>query len=74
MIDKRSLTRQYKETPPPMGVYVIRNLATGRVRVRASMNLEGAINRDRFELGLKSHLLEPWREELECGDEARPAQ
>lgn len=52
---KRALTRRYKETPPPMGVYVIRNLATGHTHLNASLNLDGAMNRDRFELGLKRH-------------------
>lgn len=60
----RELTRRYKESHPPMGVYVIRNVATGRVFVRASLNLDGAMNRDRFELGLKQHrhrvLMDEW--------------
>lgn len=65
LVDKRLLKRQYREAGPAMGVYAIRNLATGRVRVRASMNLEGSMQRDRFELGLKSHrdkeLLGEWQ-------------
>lgn len=61
---KRELTRQYKESPPAMGVYAIRNLATGKVCLGASLNLEGAMNRDRFELNQKGHrnkaLLRDW--------------
>lgn len=64
-LDRRQLKRQYREAGPAMGVYAIRNLATGRVRVRASMNLEGSMQRDLFELRLKSHrdkeLLEEWQ-------------
>lgn len=64
-VDKRLLKRQYREAGPAMGVYAIRNLATGRVRVRASMNVEGSMRRDRFELGLKAHrdkeLLAEWQ-------------
>lgn len=61
---QRELTRRYKESLPPMGVYVIRNLATGRVFVRGSLNLDGAMNRDRFELGMRQHrhrgLMDEW--------------
>ena len=61
---RRELTRQYKQAGPAMGVYAIRNLLTDHVYVRASLNLEGAMNRDRFELALKGHrdkrLLEDW--------------
>jgi hypothetical protein len=61
---QRELTRQYKETPRPMGVYVIRDLANGRLLVGASLDVEGALNRHRFELDRKAHrnkrLLEDW--------------
>jgi hypothetical protein len=50
---KRELTRLYKEAPPPMGVYLVRNLVDQRVLVGASANPEGALNRMRFELGQK---------------------
>ena len=61
---QRELTRQYKETPRPMGVYVICNVANGRLLVGASLDVEGALNRHRFELDRKAHrnrrLLEDW--------------
>lgn len=52
---RSELKKQYCETPPPMGVYAIRSLPSGRVRVEASMNVHAAINRARFELDHKSH-------------------
>jgi hypothetical protein len=52
---RRELSRRYKEAPPPMGVYAIRNLVNQRVYVDASSNPEGALNRHRFELNLKGH-------------------
>jgi len=62
---KRALSRQYKDAPPAMGVYAIRHLASGRVYLGASLNLDGAMNRDRFELNQKCHrhkaLLRDWR-------------
>jgi len=52
---RRALVRQARDAFPPMGVYAIRELATGRVRVGASRNAPGTINRIRFELNLGSH-------------------
>lgn len=68
---RREMTRQYKESPPAMGVYAIRNLATGQLCLGTSLNLDGAMNRDRFELNQKVHrnkaLLKDW---LALGPEA----
>lgn len=52
---RRALVRQYKETPRPAGVYVIRNGWSGRVYVGGSLDVEGAMNRARFELNMRSH-------------------
>ena len=52
---QRLLSRQYKERKPPMGVYVIRNLVEQHVFVGASLDLDGAMNRHRFELKLGGH-------------------
>jgi hypothetical protein len=64
MTHRRELSKQYKETGPRMGVYVIRNKANQVVLVGASLNVDGAMNRDRFELRNKTHrnkrLLEDW--------------
>ncbi len=38
-----------------MGVYAIRHCASGYLVVQASSNLDGAINRHRFELRLGGH-------------------
>jgi hypothetical protein len=66
----RELTRQYKQSGPTVGVYAIRNVVNRRLFVGASLNVEGALNRTRFELGLKSHankaLLADW---LQFGSE-----
>ncbi|MDH6169102.1 hypothetical protein M2282_004266 [Variovorax boronicumulans] len=61
---RRDLVRKYKETVRPAGVFVIRNTLDGRVYVAGSLDVEGAMNRARFELGLRSHrnkaLLHDW--------------
>ncbi|SCX66429.1 GIY-YIG nuclease family protein [Variovorax sp. EL159] len=52
---RRALVKAYKESVRPAGVYVIRNTLTGRVYVAGSLDVEGAMNRARFELDLRSH-------------------
>ncbi|HAT31908.1 MAG TPA: ArsR family transcriptional regulator [Janthinobacterium sp.] len=60
-----ALKSHYKLNPPAMGVYIIRNLATGKSLLALSNNLDGAINRQRFELKLGTHrnaaLLADWK-------------
>lgn len=54
--ERRSELKQaYKEKPPPMGVFAVRNRANGKVMVGASLNLQGALNRVRFELTMGMH-------------------
>jgi hypothetical protein len=52
---KRTLTRQYKESVRPAGVFAVRNQTNGRVYLSSSLNVEGAMNRVRFELDRRTH-------------------
>lgn len=52
---RRAASRLARDTPRTMGVYAIQCRATGYLVIRASLNLDGAINRDRFELRLGCH-------------------
>jgi hypothetical protein len=52
---QRQLVRDYKDNPPPMGVYAVRCEAAGIVFVHGSLNVQGAINRDRFQLKMGGH-------------------
>lgn len=60
---RRAMTRQYKQTRPPAGVFTLTNQANGRVYVGGSMNLEGAMNRMRFELNCKTHRNKPLQQD-----------
>ena len=55
MSDNKALKRQYLETASRAGVYLIRNQVTGRALVEGSANVEGALNRHRFELRFGKH-------------------
>jgi hypothetical protein len=62
---RAELKRAYKEKPPPMGVFAVRNRANGKVLLGTSLNVPGALNRTRFELTQGMHrspeLQEDWR-------------
>lgn len=68
---RRELKRQYRETLRPMGVYSIRHLAGGRLYLSASLNLDAAMNRDRFQLKMNGHpsveLQAAWQQAGEAG-------
>lgn len=55
MTDKRALRNGYKQSFVPIGVFAIRNTLNQRVYVGGSRNLEGAMNRARFELTSGAH-------------------
>jgi|SRR6218665_1225317 len=52
---RAELKRSYKEKPPDMGVFAVRNRANGKLLVGTSLNLPGALNRLRFELTTRIH-------------------
>lgn len=54
-IDRKSLTREYKETPREAGVFRVRNRESGKALVGSSPDLPGMLNRQRFQLELGSH-------------------
>lgn len=63
---RAELKRAYKEKPPPMGVYAVRNLTNGKVLLGVALNAQGMLNRLRFELDRGMHdkppgLQEDWK-------------
>jgi hypothetical protein len=54
-MDKKALTREYKEAGRPMGVYQIRNTVNGRLLVGVSVDLPSMLNRHRAELRMGGH-------------------
>ncbi len=55
MTERKELTRTYKQTPRPAGVYRVRNDARGVSLVGTSQDLPGILNRQRFQLEMGSH-------------------
>ena len=54
-VDRKALTRAYKESRRPIGVYRVRNIKTGRALVGVSVDLPSILNRHRAQLRLNSH-------------------
>jgi len=83
-MDRKALTREYKETVRPMGVYQIRNTANGKLLVGSSKDLQSIFNRHRAALRMGSHmnraLQKDWAElgadafEFEVLDTLAPAE
>ena len=66
MATRKDLIRQYKETPKSAGVFLIKNLANGKVLLGSSKNLHGPLNKHRFMLRAGAHdnpeLQKDWQE------------
>ena len=64
--DKKKLKQRYQQDRRPAGVFQIRNLANERVFVAAGIDLQGVINRHKFELEMGGHrntdLQADWKE------------
>jgi hypothetical protein len=54
-MDRKELSRQYKENMPPMGIYVVKNLTNGKILVDSGLNVQGRLNSCRFQLEHGSH-------------------
>jgi hypothetical protein len=54
-MDKRAALLEYKLSHRPMGVFQIRNTATGKLFIDSSTNIPGKINRHKFALNAGLH-------------------
>ena len=83
MINRKELTRKYKETIRPMGIVQVRNLRNNRVYLMASLDTAGTINSIRFQLKMgnflpSAELAQDWKEQgeenfvVEVLDELKP--
>ena len=63
MTTKRELIKQYKQTPPEMGIFQIKNKINGKIFIGRAMNLPGIINSNKFQLKMKSHYIKELQED-----------
>lgn len=52
---RRVAARQARDAFPPMGIYAIRDRASGHLLLGASRNVHAALNRARFEMRMGKH-------------------
>lgn len=52
---RRAAARQARDAFPPMGIYAIRDRASGHLLLGSSRNVHAALNRARFELRMGKH-------------------
>ncbi len=53
---RKELLRQYKDNPPPAGVFQIRNQRNGKIYVASAPSVDGKINSQRFMLQAGGHV------------------
>jgi len=53
---RQELKREYKERKKPAGVFQVKNTANGKVLVGSSLNLEGSLNKHKFQLFTGKHM------------------
>lgn len=67
MKSRQDIKREYKERKKPAGVFQVKNTKNGKILLGSSLNLEGALNRHKFELTMGSHrskeLQKDWNEQ-----------
>lgn len=56
MTDKKEIKNRYKRQPPDMGIYQVKNLASGKVYIGRALDLNGRINSERFQLKNGLHM------------------
>ena len=65
-VDRKALSRKYKESRRPAGLYRVRNAAIGKSLIGTSPDVPGMLNRQRFQLESGMHpdkeLQKDWNE------------
>lgn len=56
MTDLKAAKKLYKQTLRPMGIFQIKNLASGKIYIGRSTDLNGKINSEKFQLKYKLHM------------------
>lgn len=69
-MDKRALTKQYKQSPPLMGILLVRNLANGKIFIDSAQNVQGRLNSCKFQLTMGSHMNHALQEDFKKYGEA----
>ena len=56
-MNRRELIRHYKQTPPEMGIFQIKNKKNGKIFIGPAKNLSGILNSNKFQLKMGRHFV-----------------
>jgi hypothetical protein len=65
-MNRKELKKNYTETLQPMGVFQIKNLASGKILIDSGLNIHGKMNRCKFQLTLGSHMNRALQDDFNC--------
>ena len=54
-MDRKELVRQYKDSPRPAGVFIVRHTPTGKALLGSSVDAPSMLNRTRAQLKMRGH-------------------
>lgn len=52
---RRELKKEYKQNPPEMGIFQVKNNCSGKIFIGATVNVQGMLNRIAFQLEVGSY-------------------
>lgn len=55
-MDKKEIREQYKRMSTAMGIYQVKNLASGKIYVGRALDLKGKLNSEKFQLKNRMHM------------------
>ena len=70
-MDRKALSREYKNTPRTMGIGVVRNTVSGKVLLLAGLDIPSLLNRHLAQLRLGAHRNQELQQDWEAGGEKR---
>ncbi|MGB8657997.1 MAG: GIY-YIG nuclease family protein [Candidatus Zixiibacteriota bacterium] len=69
-MNKKEMTKKYKQTIQPMGIYQIKNMKNGKIYIGSAKDLRGKINSNKFQLKNGLHLNKEMQKDFsEIGEE-----
>jgi hypothetical protein len=68
-LDRKALSREYKNTPRTIGIGVVRNTGKGKILLLASQDIPSLLNRHRAQLRLGVHRNQELQQDWQAGGE-----
>lgn len=63
-MEKKDLTKRYKQTLQPMGIFQVTNVLNGKIFIDSGLNVQGRLNSCKFQLSTGSHMNRALQEDV----------